>query len=56
MFCSNCGKKNPDENKFCTYCGDNLTKVARGISKKKHKRPECFMSIVVIIGVLAIPV
>ena len=24
MYCSECGKKNPDKAKFCAYCGAKL--------------------------------
>lgn len=57
MFCSNCGKKNPNNAQFCENCGSLLqtgsstTGISRGLTVfenvKKHKTP-------LIIGIVAI--
>lgn len=31
MYCSHCGKQNPDTSSFCSYCGQSLTTAARPI-------------------------
>ncbi len=35
MFCPKCGKENPDENKFCVYCGNALK---LNITEEKTKK------------------
>lgn len=38
MYCSNCGKRNPEDSKFCQYCGAKFT--GRHISKETNKPAE----------------
>lgn len=46
MFCSNCGKKNEDEDKFCSRCGESLNgeslnneeKLLKGDIKRETKK------------------
>lgn len=30
MFCSNCGKENNDQGKFCVFCGNQLKPINNG--------------------------
>jgi len=38
MYCSNCGKRNPEDSKFCQYCGAKFT--GRHIFKEANKPAE----------------
>ena len=38
MFCRICGKKLPDDSRFCMYCGEKVIKVAE--SAKTEEKPE----------------
>lgn len=38
MYCKQCKRNNPEENKFCEYCGAKLEPEAAGASKKFNKK------------------
>lgn len=37
MYCANCGKKIPDDSKFCPECGDNIPETNNTSAPKKEK-------------------
>ena len=40
MFCDKCGTQNPDDGKFCSKCGNELSKVDSNISKANENIKE----------------
>jgi len=48
MYCSNCGFKNKNENKFCTNCGQNLITVQNNSVKKTNGNQETSLALGII--------
>ena len=39
MFCRHCGKRLPDDSKFCTYCGKSVVIEDEGASAGQEPEP-----------------
>lgn len=47
MFCSNCGKQNPDDAKYCYHCGEKLNSIKPDpVKPEKPKKPKSKMPLV----------
>ncbi len=42
MFCPKCGTKNPDNGKFCRFCGTDLSPVTDALAGKSNKKMQGF--------------
>lgn len=51
MYCTNCGKKIPDDSKFCPECGGNASETPIAQKKKKIRWPLLIPLLVVILGI-----
>ena len=40
MYCNNCGRENPDDVKFCCFCGTRANAVSRSIEEIPNKISE----------------
>lgn len=45
MFCPKCGTKNPDNGKFCRFCGTDLSPVSEALSGKLTKKNQSFVKV-----------
>lgn len=45
MYCNNCGKKNPEDSKFCKSCGSEIKKVSAEHRTDSHVKSEVKPSI-----------
>lgn len=52
VYCTKCGKQNPDTSKFCTSCGGGLTVSIPSVFQKKNNRQWVIIGIIVLAGLL----
>ncbi len=52
MYCANCGKKVPDDAKFCPECGGNASETPTAPKKRKIRWPLLIAGLVLLFGAL----
>ena len=57
MYCFKCGRKNPDDSRFCEYCGAGLTEKTQKKKERQHREKVIMMiamaAMLVVLAVLA---